>query len=100
MSQPKMLGSMPFFNQASGLPKAPLLADLKPAENGIAQGPVIAPAPCQQLLKWRGCANRPRDNLLNSGVNAQNLNMKNEKEGLTMYQIWYTIMVVLKKVLM
>ena len=38
------------FHQVSGLPRAPMLANVRPAKNGMAQGPVTAPAPGQQPL--------------------------------------------------
>ena len=41
---------IPFFNQASGPPREPVLSNVRPAENGMAQDPVTAPAPGQQPL--------------------------------------------------
>ena len=49
-SQPILPGPMLLFNQASGPPRPPILGNVRPAENGMVQGQVTAPAPGQQLL--------------------------------------------------
>ena len=41
--QPLMPGPVPPFNQDSGPPRTPMLANVRQAGNGIAQGSVAAP---------------------------------------------------------
>ena len=48
--QPVMLGSMPSFSQASGLQRIPILTNVRPAGNSMAQGLVAASTAGQQML--------------------------------------------------
>ena len=48
--QPVMLGPMPSFNQASGLERAPMLADVRLARNCMVQCSLAAPVAGQQTL--------------------------------------------------
>ena len=50
MSQPLMLGPMLSYSQASGPPRAPMLATMRLTGNGFAQGSVAAPMTGQQML--------------------------------------------------
>ena len=48
--QPVMLGPMPSFSQASGLPKALMLANGRLAVHSMVQGSVATPTAGQQML--------------------------------------------------
>ena len=74
---------MLFFTQANGPAMVPLLANVRPTEIGMNQGPSDCSCTKPITVKLEGIPGGQGTSQLNSDVNDQNLNMENEKEGLT-----------------
>ena len=60
VSQPVTPGPMPSFSHVSGQLGLPILANVRPAGNDMAQGSVAAPMAGQQMLNYRGLSQKAK----------------------------------------
>ena len=61
VSQPVTPGPMLSFSHVSGPPSLPILANVRPVGNDMAQGSVAAPMAGQQMLNYRRLSQKTKE---------------------------------------